>query len=541
MSNLTSIANRLTPSVPIEITFDAQPVGVGAKKTTLFGHKAVGAVGMDYSVHEVVNVGDPTSAAAEVGAYTGVGSQIAKMAQAFVEANSIAGRSNFPSFRVVLLPSDELHFGPNAEAIEAVKGLRSDMLVSCYSANDSTNRTSLINLATLISGPDRDLQGQFGSFVTLASIDALTDAVLYAINSNKVIAHLNPDSNTALVSITGTVAVGSNKISAVAQAAITENGDTTSGSSLISNVDSTIGIQVGAAISGGGIPVGAKIKSFTANSITITALATSSNVSEVLTVQNQATAGLYEGALLTGAGIPANTLIQSVDAVSIIMSQNATAAGAAESISVQNQISQPVEIIAARCAASMMSFGQPYVPLQGVTIGGMIPSRKPSDRIQIDPFGASEAALAAGLSPLYVQPGNLVGFIRTRTTWLLKPDGVTPITSYFDYQELVALNDFREVCYAVSQNPPFNNNPGGTKASVQVAALLKDEVLREAQVFEDVGMFQGVKTLAPLFKIQPSTTSRGRFDFKIPVNVLPGLTVIAGNIQAVSDLGNFTL
>jgi hypothetical protein len=71
--------------------------------------------------------------------------------------------------------------------------------------------------------------------------------------------------------------------------------------------------------------------------------------------------------------------------------------------------------------------------------------------------------------------------------------------------------------------------------------LLKDEVLREAQVFEDVGMFQGVKTLAPLFKIQPSTTSRGRFDFKIPVNVLPGLTVIAGNIQAVSDLGNFTL
>ncbi len=52
-----------------------------------------------------------------------------------------------------------------------------------------------------------------------------------------------------------------------------------------------------------------------------------------------------------------------------------------------------------------------------------------------------------------------------------------------------------------------------------------------------------MKTLAPQFLVQPSLTSRGRFDFKIPVNVLPGLFVIAGNIQGVSgpSFGDFTL
>jgi hypothetical protein len=117
------------------------------------------------------------------------------------------------------------------------------------------------------------------------------------------------------------------------------------------------------------------------------------------------------------------------------------------------------------------------------------------------------------------------------------------VTAYFDWQDLVVLNDFREDCYLITQNPPFNNNPGGTKASQTIANLLKDEILRQAQDYEDQGAFQGVQTNAPLFLVQPSSTSRGRFDFKIPVNVIPGLMVIAGNIEAVSgaNFGDFTL
>jgi hypothetical protein len=118
--------------------------------------------------------------------------------------------------------------------------------------------------------------------------------------------------------------------------------------------------------------------------------------------------------------------------------------------------------------------------------------------------------------------------------------GLIPRTAYFDWQDLVVLNDFRESCFLITQNPPFNNNPGGAKASIDIAKKLKDEILREAFEFETAGAFQAVKSLAPEFIVAPSTSSRGRFDFKIPVNVVPGLYVIAGNIQAVTSF-DFTL
>jgi phage tail sheath gpL-like len=399
---LTSIADRLTPSVPIEFTFGAQPIAPGKKYTTLFGHKAASGGSLaPYGVHDVVSLGDPDAAKAEVDALAGSGSEIGKMAYAFVAANSQAGRSNFPAFRVVLLAHDDTDFGAGDAAINAVKFKRSDMLVGPYPGEDSANLTKLKNLAVLISGPDRDLQGQFGSFVNVATLEAIGAATTaIAPNSRNIVCHILPDS--------------------------------------------------------GGTP---------ANSIP---------------VLNAATAG------------------------------------------------------------AMMASAFPYNPLQGVAIGGLVPPVSTADWIAVDPAGASEAALVAGFSPLRVMPGGLVGFIRTRTTYNLLPDAVTAATAYFDWQDLVVLNDFRESCYQITQNPPFNNNPGGTKASQQIAAKLKDEILREAQTFEDLGAFQAVKTLAPQFVVAPSTTSRGRFDFFIPVNVLPGLYVIAGNIQAVTTF-DFTL
>jgi hypothetical protein len=66
-------------------------------------------------------------------------------------------------------------------------------------------------------------------------------------------------------------------------------------------------------------------------------------------------------------------------------------------------------------------------------------------------------------------------------------------------------------------------------------------LLREAYNFEVLGAFQNVMLSAKLFQIEASKTSKGRFDFKIPVEVIPGLYVIAGNIQAVSDLTTYTL
>lgn len=471
---LTSIADRLTPSAPIEITYGAQPIATGRKFTTIFGHRAAtGGSAPDYSVYSVINVGDPDAAKAEVEAQAGVGSQIALMAYAFVAANAFASRSNFPAFRVVILPNAETSFGSADIAITNVKELRSDMFVTCYPTSDDANLQKLLDLCALISGPDRDLHGQFGSFVTSGSLDAIATQLAYDINRREAIAAALPDTNTALIS---------------------EDADTLTGSNILSNIASTVGI--------------------------------------------------YPGAHATGAGVPVGAVVTNVFIDSVQISANATATASAVPIAFQNVVSQAPEIVAAAHAAGIMSSAFPYNPLQGVKIGFLKPPQKASDRISFDPSGSSEAALAAGLSPMYRQPDGSVGYIRTRTTFTTLPGpGSVPATAYFDWQDIVVLYDFRETCFLVTQNPPFNNNPGGTKASQTIANLLKDEILREAQDYEDRGAFQGVQANAKLFLVQPSSSSRGRFDFKIPVNVLPGLYVIAGNIEAVSGLafGDFTL
>lgn len=471
---LNDIANRLTPSVPMEITYAAQPIATGRKFTTIFGHMAASpGSGTPYQVYPVINVGNAAAALAEVNALAGAGSEIGNMVVSFINANALAGAVNFPAFRVVLMPHSVTNFGPSQAAFLAVQNLRSDMLVSCYPASDSANETLMVNFANQISGVDRDLAGQFGTFMTLGSLDAIGTS--YAINSRTVlVAHL-PDSNTALVTTTA---------------------NTTSGSAVLSVVASITGIYKNAGISGTGIPTGALVGSVSNGSVTMV----------------------------------------DVDGAPVL----ATATGAAVDVAFQNVVSQHHGQVAAAFAGRLMAVQFPYPPVQGVVIGGLIAPQISADLIQINPNGSSEAELVAGNSPLVVQANGNVAFIRSRTTLTLLPDNVTAATAYIDWQDIVTLYDYREDIFQVTQQPPFNNNPGGSKATVQLAGFLKDEMIRIAGDYEDENAFQNVKALAPFFVVQPSTTSRGRFDFRVPADVVPGLFVIAGNIVAISDLSQLT-
>lgn len=460
---LTDIADRLTPSTPLELTFGEQPVATGTKITTIFAHKAAsGGSGSPYLVHNMVNVGDPDAAKAEADALAGTGSQAGKMAYAFVKANSaVPGNANFPAFRIVLLANGDTGFGPSDEALAAVKNLRSDMIVSPYPASDSVNRGKLKDLCALLSGPDRDLVGQFGSFFTVGSIDTFSGtADSYDVDSQFAIVAYMQDQG------------------------LDSTGDVVSGNAVIHNVANPSGIA--------------------------------------------------PGQLITSTDFPSGTTVLSVDGSTVTASANATATATAVAISFTNA-QQGAEILAAMQAASIMQSAFPYFPLTGRIVGGAVAPANPQDRIVLDPNGLSELALKAGLSPMYVDSAGNVRIVRTRTT-RVTTDGITPATAYFDWQDLVTMNDFREDCFLILQQPQFKQ----AKASIQTAALVKDEVLREAMAYENAQAFQAVKSLAPLFLVQPSATSRGRFDFKIPINVLPGLYVVAGNIQATTQF-DFTL
>jgi phage tail sheath gpL-like len=466
---LTTIGDRLTPSIPIQITFDAQKLAVGTKVTTLIGHCTTSPSLEPNSIHEIIDIGDSTSAQLEVDGLAGQGSEIGKMAKAFIDANALAGRATFPAFRVLMLANGDT--GVAAEGVEKLKALRSDMIVSPYPVGSAANN-GLLDLVEFISGPDRDLQGQFGSFLTVGSLDPISVVQTYTYNSQKLIIASLPDTSTTPLQFTG---------------------DTASGSPQVANLDS-LEVQIGQM------------------------------------VQSSAIVG-------------GSATILSVDLVAktLTLSSNVNVSGSGTQFTAMASASaQPANIVAAAHAGAMMASTFPYNPLKGVVVGGLVPPSKMSDRVQIDPFGSSEALLRAGVSPMYVAPGNKVALIKTRTSYKLLPDGVTAVTDYNAWQQLVTLNDFRESLYQVCQNPPFNNNPGGTKASLTVANALLGEFVRLALSFEDQGAFQGVKSLVKEFEVEPSPLRRGRFDFRLPVNVLPDLDVVAINVFSTTKF-DFTL
>lgn len=189
-------------------------------------------------------------------------------------------------------------------------------------------------------------------------------------------------------------------------------------------------------------------------------------------------------------------------------------------------------------AAGMMIAANdvPYNPMNGTNMPGVPAPLDSADYFSIGAGLESEAVLNRGWTPLKVKPTGDVAFVRTVTSRLTS-DGSTPVTSYFDVQDFQVLYFFRESVYIRESQPDFTN----VKASVEKAKALKSEITRIAQQFETDGMFQNVAQLAPQFVVQRNVQARDRFDCLWPVNVIPGLAVIANNIEAGTQFDTFTV
>lgn len=213
----------------------------------------------------------------------------------------------------------------------------------------------------------------------------------------------------------------------------------------------------------------------------------------------------------------------TVTAMTVVDSQYSLLVGMPDT---DGSVSQSVGEVAAAMAALMLGSAFPYLPLDSAEVGGLLPPTLLSDRVILGPSSDSELFLQKGVVPLYVDAAGKVRVVRSvlsQTT----TNGTIPKTAYLDWQDVQTLYDFREDCYIAVNSP--NLRPG--KASKQAAGLIKDEVLRIADRYEENLAFQNVAQSAKLFQVAISATSRGRIDFKIPVDVIPGLHVVAGNIQ----------
>ena len=131
-----------------------------------------------------------------------------------------------------------------------------------------------------------------------------------------------------------------------------------------------------------------------------------------------------------------------------------------------------------------------------------------------------------------------MAFVRTVTGRLSADGSGSPVvTAYYDVQDFQVLYFWRKTVYTRLSQPDFKRR----KASATTAREILAELIRLAREFENQNMFQAVSQLSKQFQVERSSSDRHRFDVKTPVNVIPGLHVIATNIEATTEFDELSI
>lgn len=253
---------------------------------------------------------------------------------------------------------------------------------------------------------------------------------------------------------------------------------------------------------------------------------------------------LFSALVAQAKSISAAQSVQNNQFGTIAVGANQSVAAPATLFQYQSQYASPVwfrntvnpQYTVAQLAAAQAgiygSLSVPFNPLDNQVVGNLLNPTLASDQITVGGGKESEIALNLGWTPLRTLPNLSVAIVRSITAAV-----ALPTEAYIDVQDYMVLYAFRKTIYA-NFNQPFWNQQ---KASQQSAQLILGEVIRLAQSFQDQGMFQAVAQLAPQFQVQRNASDRSRFDVLIPVNVIPGLHVIATNIQAGTQFDQITI
>lgn len=199
---LTGIGDARTPGRPVEVTFGNTAGQPSATQTvTLIGHAASGAgsgTAAAYVVSTVSNSGDPVAAKTEAEAKFGVGSELAKMVVAAVNANFAVGRSQFPQLKAVPLRSTDADFGAADVALTALnKAGECEFIVSPYDATSATLLTKLKTQAAGMSAAGNVANNQFGTFGVAVNRSVTDPATLTTADSQFLILGWLRDTGTA--------------------------------------------------------------------------------------------------------------------------------------------------------------------------------------------------------------------------------------------------------------------------------------------------------------------------------------------------------
>lgn len=438
---------------------------------------ASGSTAQPYVPYTLTNFGNPVTAATECTTQFGSGSEISTMV---VSAILAVLQSNLQSILyppIVIIPLPHADTSATLDAtLEGLLTLSAPFISCCYPGSDATALTAITDYVNAISGNDRGMYGQFGSFAFLAMINSIGTATPIAtgVASQNILFPWNVDTGSQ----------GSLVLQDITYKALAAG---TGGNAI------TV-----AYVTGG--TAGSEVVTVIGNAISISMATGSSTAQQILNAINASTpAKALISASITGTASSAQTAVSAT---------NLTGGGVPA-----KSTQQMAAATCAICAAN----GLPFMPLTDVVVGGLATQASMADWTTPGDSGSESLALNAGLIPLMSNTNGTVSLSRTVTS-SVRVTG-TPDADYFDLQDWQVLYYLRLQSYNLSQQQQYKIN----KASDAVAKALMSDILgvcKEMQ--DDLNMLQFVEQLASQFVYQRSAVNRAAFIYTIPVNVIPG-------------------
>jgi phage tail sheath gpL-like len=201
----------------------------------------------------------------------------------------------------------------------------------------------------------------------------------------------------------------------------------------------------------------------------------------------------------------------------------------------QNFRTPPWEIAAALGAQEVLNLAAPptlSLPMQTVVLQGVLP---PFDRTKWWQTSDRQALYSAGIAAWTVTASGLVAIDRLVTTYKTNPQGA-PDATFLDTETMAlgmfALRYLRNAVAtqhgrkAFAASNPFNAPNVVTPDDIQVTLI---------HAYNDLvalGVTQDAATFASLLVVQANATNAARCDAYLPLEVISGLRIFAGNVTA---------
>lgn len=175
-----------------------------------------------------------------------------------------------------------------------------------------------------------------------------------------------------------------------------------------------------------------------------------------------------------------------------------------------------IHAVTAAYAALCASLGIPFLPLNGVKVGGLVAPASAADYHTPGDAGTVALGLDSGLVPLQVNTGGEVLVSRSITTSRVVSG--SPDSAYYDMQDWQVLYYLRKNAYVIAMQPRYKI----AKATVQKLQSLRSELIQICKRLEDLEMLQHVDKFADQFTVDRQPNNRHAAVYRVPVNVVPG-------------------